>query len=386
MQIVGPAAHVRQPVTGGLCLGRRVETPAVIGDGQPGGRPDAFQHDFHLRGARVPGNVGQSFLGRQEQGPRDGRRQRLYRFRRGRKVGRNRRIHLKLALQPGQCLGQIARETLRPKIQDEVANVTDGVIQPFDRLQQQLVRLLRIVGQRQARRLQREAHGVDRLDDAVVQVHADAGPLFQDRQPADLLVEPRVADGDGRVDGQHLHQRLIFGREGPRAGVVGQVEIAHRHAAGDDRQAQKGDHLRMPFRKAGRTRIVGQAFQPDEPVFADDGPQQAIAPRPVGNARRLLRRDAADHERFQHAVGPGHAQGGVLRARQLPGRVDDLLQDFVERQFGGDGGRRPVVDRQPPVIRLYRSGHRASRRSWRMAKAAASARLATPSLERTLLT
>ena len=46
--------------------------------------------------------------------------------------------------------------------------------------------------------LEREADGVDVLDDAVVEVLADALALVDDRQPLDLLVQPGVLDRDAR--------------------------------------------------------------------------------------------------------------------------------------------------------------------------------------------
>ena len=54
--------------------------------------------------------------------------------------------------------------------------------------------------------LEREAHGVDALDDAVVQVAADPLALLDDGQALDLLVEPGVLDGDAGVQGEHLDE------------------------------------------------------------------------------------------------------------------------------------------------------------------------------------
>ena len=54
--------------------------------------------------------------------------------------------------------------------------------------------------------LEREADGVDALDDPVVQVLADPLALVDDRQPLDQLVEPGVLDGDAGVAGERLDE------------------------------------------------------------------------------------------------------------------------------------------------------------------------------------
>ena len=55
--------------------------------------------------------------------------------------------------------------------------------------------------------LERQADRVEALDDAVVEVLADALALVDDRQPLDLLVQTRVLDGDAGVDGERLDER-----------------------------------------------------------------------------------------------------------------------------------------------------------------------------------
>ena len=57
--------------------------------------------------------------------------------------------------------------------------------------------------------LEGEAHGVDALDDPVVQVLADPLALVDDGQALDLLVQARVLDRDRRVAGERLDERLV---------------------------------------------------------------------------------------------------------------------------------------------------------------------------------
>ena len=69
--------------------------------------------------------------------------------------------------------------------------------------------LVRIVAQELRDVLEREADRVDVLDDAVVEVLADAIALVDDRQAPDLLVQVCVLDGDAGVDGECLDEALI---------------------------------------------------------------------------------------------------------------------------------------------------------------------------------
>ena len=69
--------------------------------------------------------------------------------------------------------------------------------------------LVRVVAQELRDVLEREPDRVDVLDDAVVEVLADALALVDDRQPLDLLVQAGVLDGDPGVDGERLDEALI---------------------------------------------------------------------------------------------------------------------------------------------------------------------------------
>ena len=57
--------------------------------------------------------------------------------------------------------------------------------------------------------LQRQPDGVDALDDPVVEILGDPLAFLDDRQALDLLVQPRVLDGDPGVQGEHLDEDLI---------------------------------------------------------------------------------------------------------------------------------------------------------------------------------
>ena len=60
--------------------------------------------------------------------------------------------------------------------------------------------------------LQREADRVQRLDDAVVEVLADALALLEHREVLQLLVQAGVVDRDAGMSGERLHEPLVVRR------------------------------------------------------------------------------------------------------------------------------------------------------------------------------
>ena len=62
--------------------------------------------------------------------------------------------------------------------------------------------------------VQRQAHRVDRLDDAVVQIHGDPLALLGDGQRLALPVQQRVFDGNGRLHGKEFQRLLVVLGEG----------------------------------------------------------------------------------------------------------------------------------------------------------------------------
>ena len=100
--------------------------------------------------------------------------------------------------EPGHETGLL--EQLGPQPEDEVADVADGEVEALDRPIDAGLRIVRVAVVDELRDvLERQADGVDALDDPVVQILPDPFALFHDRQPLDLLVEPGVLDRDRRV-------------------------------------------------------------------------------------------------------------------------------------------------------------------------------------------
>ena len=102
---------------------------------------------------------------------------------------------------------------------------------------------------------------VEVLDDAVVEVLADALALVDDRQALDLLVQPGVLDRDPGVDRERLDEPLVVLGELVGARLVGQVEVADGAALDGDRDAEEAVHRRVIRREIrgawGRPRCPG---------------------------------------------------------------------------------------------------------------------------------
>ncbi len=103
--------------------------------------------------------------------------------------------------------------------------------------------------------LQRQAHRVQPLDDAVMQVASDAFALGHHAQGGQAIVEPGVLDGDAGVAGEQLDQALVAVGELGGALLVGQVQVADRPAADRDGHAQERGHGWMVGREAVRVGV-----------------------------------------------------------------------------------------------------------------------------------
>ena len=104
---------------------------------------------------------------------------------------------------------EVAAEQLRPQPEDEVADVADRQVEAVDRPLDAPLDLVGILVDELRDVLERQADGVQALDDPVVEVLADPLALVDDGQPADLLVEPGVLDGDPGMEGERLDKALV---------------------------------------------------------------------------------------------------------------------------------------------------------------------------------
>ena len=215
MSMVAPTVATRERILArpwwpGLPTARRIEPAPVVLDPEPQApvrsRADP---DLRARGARVAGDVGQGLV-RDAQEIRCRRRVGLDVHRSDMQLDIDDRVVAELLHDRGQPghQGRPAQE-LRPQAEDEVPDVPDRQVEAVDRPLDASLDLVRIIAQELRDVLEGKADRVDVLDDAVVEVLADALALVDDRQALDLLVQLCVLDGDAGVDGERLDQALI---------------------------------------------------------------------------------------------------------------------------------------------------------------------------------
>ena len=190
--------------------------------------------------------------------------------------------------------------------------------------------------------LERQADRVDVLDDAVVEVLADALALVDDRQPLDLLVQAGVLDGDAGVDGERLDEPLVGLGELGGAGLVGQVQVADRAALHGDRHAEEAVHRRVVRREPVASRIDGDVRDAERAVLLDDQAEEAVAARQWADRGPGLAADPGRDEALDDAVRVDGPEGRVARPDEQPDLVDDHLQDIVDRLQAGDGPGRGI--------------------------------------------
>ena len=110
-----------------------------------------------------------------------------------------------------------------------------------------------------------------------MEVLADALALVDDGQPAILLVQAGVLDGDRRVAGERLDDHLVLGRELGGTRLVGQVQVADGPALHRDRDAEEAVHRRVVRREAVAPRVDRDVRDPEGLVLVDDQAQEPVA-------------------------------------------------------------------------------------------------------------
>ena len=155
------------------------------------------------------------------------------------------------------------------------------------------------------------------------------------------LVQPCVLDRHSRLARQRPDELLVL--LGERLGLLlGQVEIAERPAAEQDRHTQEAVHRRMVGRKADGARIVADRLQPQRARVGDQGAENAAAAREISDLRNGLLVEAGVDEALEPRTGGiDHAQRRVAGAGQCGGRLGQLQQQIVQRELRAqrDAGR-----------------------------------------------
>src|SRR3954468_4864503 len=90
----------------------------------------------------------------------------------------------------------------------------------------------------------------------------------------------------------------------------------------------------MPGRKADRAGVLTEPVEAQRPGIADQDTEDAAAPRKVADCRLGLLVEPGRDEAFERAARlVDHAERCVLSLGQPGGRLDDLLEERVERQL-----------------------------------------------------
>ena len=243
----------------------------------------------------------------------------------------------------GEALQQPdAAQQLGPQPEDEIPDVLDRQVEVVDRPLHAPLDLGGIVADELRDVLERQPDRVQALDDAVVEILADALPLVDDGQQLGLLVEARVLDRDARVEGEGLDEPLVVLGELVGSQLVGQVEVADRRAVDGDRDAEKAVHVGVVRREAVAPRVGRDVPDPERAVLAHDQAQEAAPARQRTDPGPLLRVDPGRDESLDVAVRADDAQGRIARPDERPNLVDDDLQDVVDRLEAGDRPGRGI--------------------------------------------
>lgn len=171
---------------------------------------------------------------------------------------------------------------------------------------------------------------------------------------------PRVRHRDRLVPREALGLLPIGIGERVGALLLGQVEVADGIVADADRHAEETRHRRMMGREAGRAGIIAPVAQPEGPLLADQDSEDAVAAGQVADRLPFGRGHAGGDEVGEETVRADDAEGAVPCAEQGARQVDDVLEDGVEIELGGDRQDRLIeaVELGEEVLRgrLFHSG------------------------------
>ena len=200
-------------------------------------------------------------------------------------------------------------EEVRPETEHEVADVADRSLDGVDRPVDAGHGLGRVLRHQRLDVLQRQRHGVQALDDPVVELLPDAVALLHDRQLPDLLVQSRVLDRDAGVEGKQLDQLLVRGREltGPRLSVRYRLPMARPLTVTGTPSSERigGWFGGKPYRSG-----CAAIRDPVRAALADDQPKQPVPRRWRTDEDPLLGCDA-DRDEALDPAEVDDPEGGV---------------------------------------------------------------------------
>src|SRR2546422_10843171 len=151
------------------------------------------------------------------------------------------------------------------------------------------------------------------------------------------LVEARVFNRDRRTRSEQHRDRFVFHAELVHADLFGEVEIADHLAPGADRHAQKRTHRRVVRRKTVALRMAVDVRGPDGRRLADHEAEQPTSAWEVPDPVSLGLTHPRCYELAQRgAVETQDAQRRITRSHDLPGGINDSLENSLQGMLGED--------------------------------------------------
>ena len=171
-------------------------------------------------------------------------------------------------------------------------------------------------------------------------------------QPAGrVLVQPGVLDRYCGLRRQQLRQLGILVAEVLSARLLGQVQVPVRDPAKDNRHPEERLHRGMVRWEADRARVVGDVVQPQRLRVPNQDAEDAAPVRRVTDRGMRVGIDPGRQEPLQRlARSVDHAESCVAGVGDLGGRLDDPLQQRIERKLGAE--RDAGVDENAQAAQL----------------------------------
>lgn len=134
--------------------------------------------------------------------------------------------------------------------------------------------------------------------------------------------------------------------------IFSEVEIAAERALTENRNGEERTHHRVVLGEADRAWILADVVHPQALPLAQRHSEEAASDRRIVDQGASAGIDAGGEEGLDASALVDHGEGAVAGVDQLPGLLDHLLQDGVERQFAVDVPRRGVEGQELAVAPL----------------------------------
>ena len=177
-----------------------------------------------------------------------------------------------------------------------------------------------------------------------------------------VAVEARVLDRDRGPVGEHDDGLLVLGRERLAAGLLGEVQVAVRLAADEDRHAEERSHRRVPGREAVGARMVADVVEAQRARVVDEHAEEAAPTRQVADGAVGLLVDPAREEAGELAAClVEDAERDVARAGEVGGGLQQPVEHRLEIELGQQAA--PGVDepREPVLVQAVQRRHARAR-------------------------